>query len=377
MAIEILFTDHNCQIDGTSTPRLPVFLKDNMIIWSATDWLLSQRKTHAIRSISTYANQLLEIFRQLEVDGLLISDLDAKYFENYRTMLEARGVGSNYIAQVIGTAFRYMRWMQEEKLVQGLIGPGKDNRIIDPSLPRSRNPLIPKVSRKSSVSTVPSWEQIEVTKSHLPRVNDSLRARDELIVDWAVLRAAEIARIPLSEIPPQDEIDALMMSGQTTMITVPDSKGGGEYPLEVHPELLNRTRHWIEFDRPDVLRAARKRTKQSGRRFIEPPEVFVTVRGKAIDPRTISNTVRNGCKAAQAAGDLDPGVRVWVHGLRHRELTHDYKSRVDAGQRGAEQLTKRRGNHKSIKSTAPYIHLDQGRRNPAPAKGKPREKAPS
>lgn len=356
-------------LNGISTPNQPVFVQDDVIIWPATDWLLSQRNQLAVSSIQTYATQLLEVFRQLEADGLSIIDLDASYFKSYDLALQNRGAGRNYVSQIFSTAFRYMRWMQEEGLVAGLIGQNKDNRIVDPSLPNGRHPLIPKIVKKSSVAVMPSWEEIEITKSHLPRVDDSLRVRDELIMDWAVLRANEIACIPLAEIPSQEAIDALLVSGQTKLITIPRSKGGGEYPIEMHPELLNRTRHWADYDRPRILKVAKDRAKKRGSRFIDPPELFVTRRGKAIDSRTISNTIRTGCKAAIAAGDLAKGTRVWAHGLRHRELSHDFQSRVDAGQRGAEELTKRRANHKSIKSTEPYIHLDQNRRYPTAPKG--------
>lgn len=339
-------------------------VQDCAVIWPATNWLLSQESQLSVKSLKTYANQLLEFYRQLEADDLTICEVNTSYFKGYEQLLRKRKVGSNYIAQVFSTVLRYLKWVQDEGLVSGLIGETKDHRIVVASSIRGRHPLIPKVNKKSSVSRMPSRSDIEITNSHLPRVDECLRLRDELIMDWGVLRASEIACIPLSEIPTASAITTMLHTGQTTIVTIPVSKGGGEYPLEVHPELLNRTRQWADLDRPRILRAARKRAKRSGVGFVEPPELFVSTRGKAIGSRTISNTIRNGCKAAIKAGDLAADVRVWVHGLRHRELTHDYQSRVDAGQRGAEEMTKRRANHKTLKSTDVYIHLVQRQRNP-------------
>jgi integrase len=360
MTINIYNTDSQCTLYGKPVPGLPTFVHDNRILWPPTDWarelVLGGTETS---SVKTYANHLLDLLRQMEVDKMSFESISVGYLRTYRASLEARGAGANYVAQLMGTQLRYMLWLQKKNLVTGLIGSDSASTIQLPSSKRERSALLPKVRRGSPVRRMPSKEAILATKAALQRVSDHLRERDEIIMDWqqlAMLRACEVAALPTTQIPSMEAINQLEADGKSHCVTLVRTKGGKPRAVDVHPLLLRRTRSWIDSDRRDILKAVQKRMRARKTRFKAPPEIFVTTRGGGITPRTISNTIRSAWKVAKLElGDVDD--RVWSHGLRHRGITSDLKGRLNAGQPGAVQLTMRQAGHSDEASMQPYVHL--------------------
>lgn len=362
MTVDVYYTDKRCQLFDRSMPDLPVFVKDgSRVLWAPSDWARKLAlQGLSMGSVRTYATQLLDLLRQMDVDDISFARLSHAYLQTYRTSLEKRGVGPNYIAQLLGTHLRFIQWLEAENLVSGLIGCDSDFEIVLPKNKGERMPLIPKVCKKSPVAKMPSDRAIDATKAHLLRKHESLRERDELIIEWqrvVMLRAHEVSGLLIREIPSMDCIASLLRANRCLGITLFETKGGRPRMVDVHPALLQRTRDWIDFDRAEILSKARSQARKAVRQFAEPMEVFITRRGARIAPKTISNTIRLAWREAVKCGDVELGDRVWSHGLRHRAITNDLKKRLDAKQEGAVRLTMRQSGHRSEEGMEPYVHL--------------------
>ena len=361
MTIHLLFTDKGCVINDRPCPGRPLFVQEERVLWDPTDWGRSLIEAgHPTSTVRTYTQQLLDLLLQMEVDKMSVADINKAYMKGYRSSLENRGAGANYVAGLLGSQLRYFRWLEGEKEGLWLIGPGPGYAIPLAITGRNRSGLVPRIKRGSPVAKMPPDEAIEATKAHLLRVCDNLRERDELIIEWqrvAMLRAMEASNLLLESIPSEERIAKLVASEQTFGVNLLTTKGGAPRVVDVSPFLLQRTRIFIDVDREAILDPIRSRCRRLRLPFVEPSEVFVTRRGLRIDPRTISNTIRSAWKEAKRLGNFDEHDRVYSHGLRHRGITKDLKGRIDAGQPNADRMTMRQSGHRQEASMRPYVHL--------------------
>jgi integrase/recombinase XerC len=126
-------------------------------------------------------------------------------------------------------------------------------------------------------------------------------------------------------------------------------KGDKERIVPVPSLALERVKDWLR-ERSVMLDAARG----------DPGTVFVSIRGRALDPRDIRRIVANGVsKAARAAG-ASP------HTFRHSFATHLLDNGADL--RAVQEML----GHASLSTTQGYTHLTRERLRDSYRKAHPR-----
>ena len=150
------------------------------------------------------------------------------------------------------------------------------------------------------------------------------------------LRAGECATLGLAELDVEQALVRVL------------GKGGRERIVPVPGRSLLRIRQWIAL-RPGLL---------TGRS--DPGALFVSVRGRKLDPRDIRRIVANGVgRAARAAGATP-------HSFRHSFATHLLDNGADL--RAVQDML----GHASLSTTQVYTHLTRERLRDAYRKAHPR-----
>jgi len=151
------------------------------------------------------------------------------------------------------------------------------------------------------------------------------------------LRAAECASLRTGDLDP--------VLGQLRVV----GKGDRERIVPIPRLTLRRVEDWLR-ERPGVLVGSRG----------DPGTVFVSVRGRALDPRDIRRIVANGVSLAARAAGATP------HTFRHSFATHLLDNGADL--RAVQELL----GHASLSTTQGYTHLTRERLRDAYRKAHPR-----
>jgi integrase len=249
-------------------------------------------------------------------------------------------------------------WLQASGRVRGLIGEGEDFRIqID-----GRGNWIwrEKELRPVSTPTLPSIQAIEATMANQATQDPRLNARNEVMMKWQSivgLRAVEVCQLRIDQMPTRLHAAQLLDQRRPAKVKLTITKGAAYRTVSVHPLLIMETHDWADGDREEIIERAETAARSTGRSFLHPGTVFISIRGTSLNSRAYSNLIRTAFKRACMNKDVENTDRVWSHGLRHRALTDDLNNRHKAGQRAPVLRTMHQAGHRSLRSLEPYIHL--------------------
>jgi integrase len=339
--------------EGTDLGKIPLFITDERVVWEPTRWLIERHEEGiAIGSVKTYGGHILDFYRQLEVDGRGIDEVDDAYLTEYHNalLLTAPNTAGQYLRSVID----HLKWLEDKGIARGLIGNGDGFKV---NLDGGGNWLSESYSTKrSNREDAPPTQAVEAVKSYLQTKVDEFQRRDELMIDWQLtvgLRAMEVCGLLLRDIPSRESSEKKLSRGKTIRIVVV-GKGRRARSVSVAPSLIFNTLDWVDAGRRQIL----SRLPKSDVAAADSPSgaLFISLSGKALLPASLSNKIRAAYLAARQADAIDDDVRVWSHGLRHRFATDDHKARNDAGQPRAAFHTKQALGHRDIGTTGDYIH---------------------
>jgi integrase/recombinase XerD len=352
--IEMIRCGDGPSIDSLDFSTIPVFASEDRVWWEPTDWLVSQYESGTkATSIRTYAGHLLDLLRQMEIDGKDLNDLDHAYMAAYLAALEA--TAPKAAQQFLRTQLSFLRWLELNGALRGVIGVGSLYKIaLNEDF--TWRPLRHRLKHIPD-QDAPSDDAIEVTMASLVTQDDALRKRDELAMQWqasAGLRAKEVCGMEINDLPSRMLIDKCVHRGRPLRVRITHGKGGISRHVSVSSTLASLTRDWLDHGRPAIVAMANKRTGVSENH--EEGALFLSRNGGHLRPQTLSNKVRAAFLTAVSAGDLALDERVWSHGLRHRFGTNDYRLRDEAGQPRAAFHTQRQLGHKKLSSTDTYVH---------------------
>lgn len=245
-------------------------------------------------------------------------DLDTlRSFVRHET---ARGLSSRSVAREVSTLRTYFDWMVERGLAEA-----NPARLLP----------VPRVVRK-----LPGFLGVEEVLMVIDSFDRStpLGIRNRAVVDLlygAGLRAAEAASAKLGDI-----------DVKRRLIRVSGGKGGKDRIVPVADESMRSIEAWLQ---PRLSLAA------PGCQ-----ELFVSVRGRRLDPRDVRRIVSAGvAKAARAAGATP-------HTFRHSFATHLLDRGADL--RAVQDML----GHSSLSTTQIYTHLTSERLREAYRKAHPR-----
>lgn len=251
------------------------------------------------------------------LDRFTVNDL-----RGYIRHIKSKGLDNNSISRAISTIRTFGRWLLET-------GRNSSNPAKVLTMPRSDHKLPGYLSFEEVMQVLNSFNL-----SKPKGIRD--RAVVELIYGTGI-RAAEVASIVLNN---------LDLPARTLRVL---GKGDKERIVPIPAETVNAVQKWLKV-RSSYLKA--KRT--------DPMTVFISIRGRKLDPRDIRRIVAAGVKCAARAVGATP------HTFRHSFATHLLDNGADL--RAIQDML----GHSSLSTTQVYTHLTTSKLREAYKKAHPR-----
>lgn len=340
-------------------------------------------------SVKTYAESILNFWRYLEdrrMNFLDISDYDLIIWLNQQ---ETNKVSASTMAARCDAVFDFYVWMERNAYVNHMVKiPGwNDIEQFTPQITAVVVKGASKIRRGSKFGVMsavrprapkgtfqPTPTADDVSRIYFAADNPNsldLTDRNHLLIDWYTqvgVRRAEWRSLTKDQIPEWKVIYSLQRLGEAHELRLTKTKGGRVRYVGVLPELLVKTREYIEGRRVElVLRF--KRLK--GINYKEPDEVFLSEKtGMPLALTAITNLMTGWFKKSGVAGH--------GHRLRATYLTSLFEAEIAAEELriAANPNTKiqidyelillkvaERAGHANIDSLRPYLTLARKRRS--------------
>lgn len=308
MSIYFIKTDERCVIGNISYPGIPVFLKyGHGFLEDITGYMiyLSREKRHPSTTVQTYAFQIQKYLKFLESIGQEWKEATDQTLLNYRDfMFDYDGIVDKTISSNINTVFGLYVWAEEKGIIRNCVAIYGDKGSIDKAYRISASKkaksgwtwrYMPSVKHRADRST-PTPRQLE--EVHVRAFEDSETGqRDSLILSFyedVGLRKSELLNLTVNDIPGWEDIEKAMEESRAFTVKIL-GKGSKIRYVEVLPELMRRTREYIEEDRAQVISAARRRNPA-----YRPPECLLLsyTNGHAINSNYLSARISELLKSA-------------------------------------------------------------------------------
>jgi site-specific recombinase XerD len=338
-----------------------------------------------VSSARTYAEHILHFWSYLQSRELPYDEVNdealLEWFNTQKGATDAtRGARCNAV-------FDLYVWLEREGYVHRMVRiPGfNDDEPFRPQLSsrparigsqRHNGSKLGIVSalrpRQQSTAPLPTPDTDDIGRLHAAvdrAANLDVAERNHLLLDWylqAGVRRMEWRSLTLAQVPPWDVIDAAAASMHAIEIALMTTKGGRPRHAGALPELLERTREYIEGPRRQLVERFKRKL---GNAYREPDEVFLSNKtGAPMEPKAISNLLKPLFEQAQVEGH--------GHRLRATYLTRLFEAELMMEQARAathsgskhpvdfELVLRRvaeRAGHRHIDSLRPYLTLARKR----------------
>jgi site-specific recombinase XerD len=264
----LLWSDSKCVLDDRTYDRVPVLVDPcGQIIESATDWLLHltvSGRTGKL-TVQQYAHELKQFWGYLSRKKCVWTMVNDRLLRIWRNELGVSIISARTINARLDVVVRFYLWAQEQGLIQDIIGatlergkPFPIRLIRNRGSFRLSSSVRVKVTRKPR-RPIPTTHEVERLYENLSRrSNHALAVRDCLISDWALqagLRRFELISLLVTSIPSISECLDLCQEERLHYLKVV-GKGGHQREVPILPELLRRTREYIDGERHDIFRSS-------------------------------------------------------------------------------------------------------------------------
>lgn len=324
--ISIVFTDNRCTIDGLSRPAIPALVGPAGIVEPPSDWLrqLALDRNSPKSTLSEYAKILRDFWAHILEQRRPWEKVNDSLLRAWRDMMLRSGVKAGRINAKLRLVFNFYCWAEQTGRLEGVVQ--LDGRVGAYPISSKRTGVrghykysSPLVFRVTSEPTRHTPTDGEIIALHA-RLEGRHAVRDGLILSWAEetgMRRFEILSLRLGQIPTREQIAALFEREEVDVLTIV-GKGGGKGSIPVMPELLSRTRDYIDFERRECFALARERQPW----LLRSEHVFLSDRGTPLTPDAVSH--RMGLLFR------DAGVlKAALHRLRAVHLTRIAERYVD------------------------------------------------
>jgi site-specific recombinase XerD len=381
----VIYTDERCEINGRIQAGLPLLLDcDRRVVHPVNDWFRYQAVmlNYPATTLRLYSDIILSFWNHLiehSVEWIDVNDDLLVRWRNYQEM--QIGIKKRTINQRLSTVLQFYWWAQSRGYIHNVVAnPNSAEDSPSPKISvafkfaRSRSriqpnftvssPLLYRTTREPNLHTPTAEEATALHASLATLSRPSLAERNTLMLSWgeeAGLRRKEFAALTVDQIPDWNDIFQLIESESCKDLELVVTKGGHHRIIQIVPDLLLRTRNYIEEDRALLVNRFVKKRSQD---YQVPATVFVSEKtGQALTLRSITNLFRRAFRSAKVQGS--------GHRMRARYLTNLVQHYYD------EALAKH-GNsmsfdiillkaaeaagHKSPESLRPYLNLIRKRR---------------
>jgi len=384
----LVFTDAQFVFAKRSYPGVPLLVDaTHQFVEPACDYLRWRVVYNHITASSarTYAEALLHFWNFLDTQGRTYDEVDD------RLLLEWLNVQSNTSnstrAARCDAVFGMYVWLEIEGYLRHVVRiPGvNDDEIFTPRLSArvsrsGRNGRghfrfgIVSALRPSQTSSavLPTPDTDDIGKLHAAVASISegdVVERNHLLIDWYLqtgVRRMEWRSLIVDQIPPWAEIDSAREAFQVKELLLTATKGGRPRYAGVLPELLERTREYIEGPRAQLVTRFRDKYRSGYR---EPKEVFLSNKtGSGLRTKSITNLLTHVFTQAAVKGHGHRLRATYLTRLFEAELMAEY-ARVAENPESMHHVdfelvlrrVAERAGHRDLDSLRPYLTLARKR----------------
>ncbi len=287
-------------------------------------------------SAGTYAENLVSFLSFLERARVTLEDFTDRHLVAWMQEQADRKLKRNTVEGRLDTVFRFAVWLagngQEDivRLPWASYPPGFRFRLSSrpDTSKRGRSSagivsdLQPLGSRSARQPTPTTEDVAKLAAVIAVRPNQQVRERNELLVSWYFevgLRRNEWRDLTIAQIPEFAAIVKMTVCTEFQELSLEHTKGDRQRWVAVLPNLLERTREYIEGARSAVVERFKDAYGSSG----APKEVFLSNKtGMPMAPRAISNL----CTALF----LEAGIEGHGHRIRATHLTNLFDEEYEA-----------------------------------------------
>lgn len=332
-------------------------------------------------SARTYAESLLHFWNFLALQGRRYDEVDDELLLEWLNAQAGKRASTR--AGRCDTVFEMYVWLESEGYVHQMVRvPGfNDGEKFRPRLSsrpsgggryphaRSRFGIVSALRpRQTPGRQLPTPESDDIGRLHATVAaanSPDVAERNHLLIDWYLqtgVRRMEWQSLTVDQIPSWDDIDAAREELHVIEILLTATKGGKPRHAGVLPELLGRTREYIEGPRAQIVGRFREKYRIAYR---EPDEVFLSNKtGRPMNAKAISNLLSHLFEQAGVQGHGHRLRATYLTRLFEAELMVEYariaehpgsKQRVDF-----ELVLRRvaeRAGQRNIDSLRPYLTL--------------------
>ncbi len=384
----LVYTDERFVFAKRSYPGVPLLVnEDGQFVDPVCDYLRWQVVYGRIRTSSarTYAEHILHFWNHLASRRLPFDEVnDAALLQWLNAQTEATDSTRGARCDAV---FDLYVWLESEGYVRQMVRiPGfNDHEPFRPQLssrPAKTGPFRRNSSKLGIVSALrprqlaapvlPTPDTDEIGRLHAAldtAANSDVAARNHLLLDWYFqvgVRRMEWRALTLGQIPSWDSIDAAATRMHAVEVLLTATKGGRPRHVGALPELLERTREYIEGPRKQIV--DRFRAKY-GTAYKEPEEVFLSNKtGGPLESKAISNLLNQLFVLAQVDGHGHRLRATYLTRLFEAELMIE-QARVASDPEAKLQIdfelvlrrVAERAGHRHIDSLRPYLTLARKR----------------
>jgi site-specific recombinase XerD len=332
----LLFTDQTCDINGRIQTDLPLLLdRERKVVHAVSDWFRYQAVVlnYPSSTLRSYAEIMRSFWNYLSDNNINWREVDDAALIRWRNHQEIDiGNKKGTINQRLSTVFGFYCWAQTRGYVNDIVAdpnalnqsvPPKISTAVKPIGSRSgihpkftmRSPLLYKTTRQPSVHTPTADEATRLHATLATASGPSVAERNTLMLSWAEeagLRRKEFAALTIDQIPGWTEIDSLIENDSYKDVELIVTKGGRPRIVQVVPDLLLRTRNYIEDER---AKCVQRFMRKYGAAYQPCASIFVSEKtGGALTLRSITNLFRSAFKKSKVEGS--------GHRMRARYLTN-------------------------------------------------------
>lgn len=396
MSFHLEFTDKGFVFAGKSYPSVPLLVSSDYLFVAPVCSYLRYLITHeqlAITSAVTYAEYIRHFWNFLEKENLKYDEIGDSDLLRWFNRQDVKNVGRLTQSARCDVIFDMYIWFEQNQFTHQIVRvPGYNDR--DEFIPRltarpvRHNAAVRRISKFGIVSAVrprasaskrqPTPTVADITELYIAaNVSDSsINERNNLLIDWylqAGLRRLEWVALKVDSIPSWKIIDELLARNEAYELELTITKGSKSRRVSILPELLGKTREYIETSRSSVVDRFSKKSEGT---YSEPKEIFLSNKtGKAMNLTAVSNLLTSWFKAAGVDGHGHRLRAVFLTNLFEAELSAE-ESRIslNPGTKLAIDYelillkVAERAGHMNIESLRPYLALVRKRRGRIPGK---------
>lgn len=390
MPCYLKFTGNQFVFAGKQYPNVPLLVDSHhRFVEPVCDYFRSLVTLDHLKtsSVKTYAQGILNFWRFLEKTNRPFQSVSDKDLNEWFNEQEKRGVIGRSIAARCDAVFDLYVWLESKKYIQYVVRIPEinDHEKFLPQLSTSlaRRSSNSRGSRYGVVSGVrprasSPTEQATPTSDDLTDLyvtadnpnNWMLTERNHLLIDWYVqvgLRRHEWAALEVRQIPEWEKIDGMRAAEEAFELRLTVTKGSKVRYVGVLPDLLEKTREYIEGARSDLVKRFRKRSSASYR---EPKEIFLSDKtGLTLNLTSITNLLTHWFKDAGVDGHGHRLRAVFLTNLFEAELVAEESrllahpgTKVSIDYELILRKVAERAGHSDIASLRPYLTLARKRR---------------